>query len=396
MCWLLTRWRKFTALDGDANEKPTKILLIKMTEQGATVLAWRAMERAIHMVAGENVYFWVFEENRPILDMMAMIPPENVIAIDAKSLWSAARDVIGSILKIRRLGIDATVDMEFFARSSAVLGYLTGAKTRVGLHRFTTEGPYRGDLMTHRVEHNPYLHVSMAYLVLVECLLRDPRETPMPKMAVPEMDLQPPKLAIREDDVKSVREVLRNVGGYIPIGPIVLLNPNASDMLPLRRWESARFVELARRILSEFADSTIVFTGGKSERDAAEKLAEEIGSDRCFCVAGKTTLRELFALYSISKVLVTNDSGPGHFSALTDIAAIVLFGPETPRVFGPVGHNARSVWAGIACSPCVNAMNHRVSPCDNNVCMQMIAVEQVYGLVRDVLEKTHGTSSVGF
>jgi ADP-heptose:LPS heptosyltransferase len=385
LCWLLTRWRKFTEMDKALNDKPRKILLIKMTEQGATVLAWRAMERAIQMVGRENVYFWVFEENRPILDMMGMIPPENVIAINSGSLGSAGRDVIASLLKIRLLGIDATVDMEFFARSSAVLGYLTGAKKRVGLHRFTTEGPYRGDLMTHRVEHNPYLHVSMAYLVLVECLLRDPRETPMAKMAVPELDLQPPKLVIRKEDVEGVQEVLRVTGGYLPSGPIVLLNPNASDMLPLRRWESSRFVELARRILGEFPEATVLFTGGKRESEAAEQLAQEVESNRCFCVAGKTTLRQLFALYSISKVLVTNDSGPGHFSSLTDIAAIVLFGPETPRVFGPVGRNARAVWAGIACSPCVNAMNHRVSPCNNNVCMQMIGVEQVYRMVKTAI-----------
>jgi ADP-heptose:LPS heptosyltransferase len=199
------------------------------------------------------------------------------------------------------------------------------------------------------------------------------------------MDMAPPKLPIPPADVQRVRELLQLVGGYTPSGPIVLLNPNASDMLPLRRWESERFVQLARKLLAEFADLTVVFTGGKSERDAAEKLAADVRSNRCFCVAGKTTLRELFALYSISKVLVTNDSGPGHFSALTDIHAIVLFGPETPKVFGPIGKNARAVWAGIACSPCVNAMNHRVSPCNNNVCMQLIEVEQVYGLVREVL-----------
>lgn len=385
LCWLLTRWRKFTEIDEQVPARPKKILLFKMTEQGATVLAWRAMQRAIEMVGRENVYFWVFAENRPILDMMGMIPRENVIAIDASSLWSAARDVIKSLGRIRQLGIDATVDMEFFARSSAVLGYLTGAKMRAGLHRFTTEGPYRGDLMTHRVEHNPYLHVSMAYLVLVESLLRDPRERPLAKMPVPDLDLSPPKLEISQEDVQRVQMILQETGGYVPSGPIVLLNPNASDMLPLRRWESSRFIELARKILEENAGATVVFTGGKGEREGAEKLASEVGSHRCISLAGKTALRELFALYSISRVLVTNDSGPGHFSSLTDIHAIVLFGPETPKVFGPIGKNALPVWTGIACSPCVNAMNHRVSPCNNNVCMQMITVEQVYRLVKRTL-----------
>jgi len=38
--------------------------------------------------------------------------------------------------------------------------------------------------------------------------------------------------------------------------------------------------------------------------------------------------------YNISAVLVTNDSGPAHFSAITPIRSIVLFGPETPRLYG--------------------------------------------------------------
>jgi len=85
-------------------------------------------------------------------------------------------------------------------------------------------------------------------------------------------------------------------------------------------------------------------------------------------------------------VLVTNDSGPGHFSSMTHITSIVLFGPETPAVFGPLGPNTRIVRSDLACSPCVNAFNHRFSPCNNNVCMQMIEVEEVYRLVRDRLE----------
>ena len=35
-------------------------------------------------------------------------------------------------------------------------------------------------------------------------------------------------------------------------GPIVVLNPNASDLLPLRKWETARFGELATRILAAY------------------------------------------------------------------------------------------------------------------------------------------------
>ena len=109
-------------------------------------------------------------------------------------------------------------------------------------------------------------------------------------------------------------------------------------------------------------------------------------------MAGRTSLRDLIVLYTLADVLVTNDSGPGHFASLTEIDAVVLFGPETPALFAPLGGRAHVVWAGLACSPCVSAFNYRLSPCRNNVCMQAITVDQVSGKVREALAARSGVS----
>ena len=74
--------------------------------------------------------------------------------------------------------------------------------------------------------------------------------------------------------------------------------------------------------------------------------------------------------------MVTNDSGPGHFSSVTPLPTVVLFGPETPALYGSLG-NSLPVFAGLACSPCVSAANHRKTPCKDNVCMQSIQVSEV-------------------
>lgn len=368
-----------------AAEPPRKILLIKMTEQGATVLAYRAITRAIEMVGRDNVYFWVFEENRPILDLMDLIPAENVIAVRATGLFRFARDVLGSLRRLRALEIDATVDMEFFARASAILALLTGATRRVGLHRFKAEGPYRGDLLTHRVQWNPYYHTSAAYDVLVEALREDPRECPMLKRPAPRLDWAPPPLKFTPDEQARAQSILREAVGREIDGPVVLLNPNAGDMLPLRRWPTERFIELSEKLLTADASLHVGFTGAPAERDAVESIVRKLGSPRVFNLAGRTTLRELFAVYDACDVLLTNDSGPGHFSSLTDIHTVVLFGPETPALYGPLGRNAHVLYASLACSPCVNALNHRFSPCRNNVCMQTITAQQAFEKVMMLL-----------
>jgi len=103
-------------------------------------------------------------------------------------------------------------------------------------------------------------------------------------------------------------------------------------------------------------------------------------------------LKELLTLYTMADVLVTNDSGPGHFASMTDIHSIVLFGPETPLLFGAIGGKPHCLSANLSCSPCVNVSNHRFSPCKKNRCMDAITVDNVLSVVKACIEgKEHGS-----
>ena len=89
----------------------------------------------------------------------------------------------------------------------------------------------------------------------------------------------------------------------------------------------------------------------------------------------------MLVVYGFAEILVTNDSGPAHFASLTPIDVVVLFGPETPLLFGAPSPRSHALWAGIACSPCVNALNNRQSACQDNVCMKMLGVDLVFETV---------------
>ncbi len=60
------------------------------------------MNRAIDRVGRENVFFLLFAENRPILDVMALIPPENVIAINARNVTTAVFSALRALYRLRR------------------------------------------------------------------------------------------------------------------------------------------------------------------------------------------------------------------------------------------------------------------------------------------------------
>ena len=321
---------------------------------------------------------------------MGTIAPENIFEIRQESLLSFCLDMFKFLFKARTLGIDTVIDMEFFSRASALITYLSGAKIRVGCHRYSADLPYRGDLMTHKVQYNPYIHVARQYDLLVQAAMRPASECPMPKSEYSEAVQSAPLVKPAEYIFDQVRSTLQSLGvnGF---SPIVLLNPNASDLLPLRKWEAERFIELAHRLIDTDERLIVLFTGAPSEQSICEAIAAKVNSSRAVCVAGHTTLEELIALYWMADVLVTNDSGPGHFASLTDIKAVVLFGPETPLLFGPLGANATVIWKRLACSPCVSAFNHRNTPCNDNVCMKMITVnevlEQVEGILRVATKK---------
>ena len=387
LCFSLTAHRNAADRRRASSAPVRKVLFLKLIEQGATVLAAPALQRAVDRYGRENVYFCVFPENRAILDLLDIVPTRNVIELRHGNLQTFAIDAAAALRRMRSEGIDAIVDMEFLTRAPAILGYLSGAHTRVGLHRFEEEGPYRGDLLTHRVQYNPYLHTSEAYLQLVEALEADPTDLPLTKQPVRDAPLDPPRFEPTDADTARVRDLLAVEHGGPVDGPIVLLNPNTGDLLPTRMWRTERFVELGQRILAAYPKVTIALTGAPSERDGAEDVRRRIGTDRVLCMAGRTSLREVLVLYTLAEVLVTNDSGPGHFASMTDIDNIVLFGPETPQRFGPLGAHAHVLWAKLACSPCVNVYNHRFSACTDNVCMQEITVDQVFAQVQTALRR---------
>ncbi|HEX4696178.1 MAG TPA: glycosyltransferase family 9 protein [Candidatus Udaeobacter sp.] len=394
ICAILTIFRKIFEFGRPPGLRQfRRILFVKFAEQGSTVLAYPAIMRAIEFVGRENVYFVVFEDNRFILDAMEIIPDGNVITIPTNSLFALATGALRAVLQVRKTGIDAVVDMEFLTRFSAILTFMTGAKSRVGFHTFFGDGPYRGDLMTHRLLYNPHLHTSQMFEAMVEALTRDPALLPTfdfrPSANQPLARFRPSLSEVAEIDALLQRENAR-----IGSAPLILLNPNASDLLPLRRWPTARYVELARRLLERYPELFIGFTGAPAEAPSNNRLADEVGSSRVVQLAGKTTLRQLLVLYTRSDVLVTNDSGPAHFASMTPIRVITLFGPETPALFAARSPKAAALWAGIACSPCVNAYNNRQSVCRNNLCMQAITVDDVFKeLTRGVDDSLKRTTS---
>src|SRR4029077_5715518 len=292
LCAILTFVRKVLGSTKPPEPRHVRrILFVKFAEQGSTVLAYPAIRRATEMVGRENVYFLAFEDNRFILDAMRIIPEANVITIPTKSFFELAPGALRAVLQARKIGFDAAIDMEFLTRFSAIVTFTSGAKSRVGFHTFFGDGPYRGDLMTHRLLYNPHLHTSQMFEAMVAALTRDPATLPTFDF-VPPANEPLPGFEPSVNEVAEINALLKRENPRIGSAPLILLNPNASDLLPLRRWPAPRYVELARRLLERYPALFIGFTGAPAEAAVNNKLADEVGSRRVIQLAGKTTLRQ--------------------------------------------------------------------------------------------------------
>jgi len=375
----------FTPRTNDAG--PKNILFIELSEMGSAILADPAMQK-LNRIVDSRLFFAIFERNRASLQLLGTVPEENIYTIDESSISSFVRDTLGFFAWTRRKRIDVVIDLELFSRFTALLTGFSGARRRVGFHAFHNEGLYRGDFLTHRVAYNPHQHMSKNFIALANALISPTAEVPYSKTVIGDEETVLRKVVIEERDRTSIRRKIDEA--YPAYDPgrhrIVLFNTNASQLLPLRRWPQQHYVELAGVVLARYPDVIILLTGGKEDHDWLEAIAAAVRNDRCVNFAGRTRLTELPALYATSVFMLSNDSGPPHFASVTDMPVFVFFGPETPKLYLPLG-NATPIYAGLACSPCVSASNHRKTACRDNVCLQVIGVGQVMDLLRPLLDR---------
>ncbi len=388
LCFLATLLiRAINLFTGKEIRQPRKVLFIELSEMGSAILADPAM-RKMRQAGHTELYFLIFKSNAASLRLLNTIPEANIFTIRADGLLSLAVDSLRFLFQARREGIDTVIDLELFSRYSALLSGLSGAVNRIGFHAFHNEGLYRGDLLTHRVAYNPHLHIAKNFVALVNAALADCKELPFSKTLIDDSEIKLARAEVNEDAIAAMRDRIHS--DYPPYDEkrhrIVLINPNASDLLPQRRWMPDYFVAVMRALLADCAETLVLITGAPAEREEAELLKQRVGHARCINFAGRQRLEELPALYRIAEIMLTNDSGPGHFSAVTDLRTFVIFGPETPRLYGSLG-NSTPIYAGLACSPCVSAANHRKTPCADNVCLQVIKPERVLEPLRAALQE---------
>ena len=364
---------------------PKKILLVELSEMGSAILVDPAMQKLKRELDAE-LFFVIFQKNKPSLQLLHTVEDDHIFTIRAEGLIGLAIDTLRFLFWTRRQGIDTVIDLELFSRYTALLTGLSGASNRVGFHAFHNEGLYRGNMLSHKVAYNPHIHIAKNFIALVNSLTAEKPQIPYSKTLVTDEEIHLARAEVSQEELDAVQQLMKDYyeGLDLKRHKIVLINANASDLLPQRRWDRANYAQVAQQIIEQYEDVIVFLTGSGSERPGLALLAEDVDHPRCINFAGAVGFSQLPALYKSSLLMISNDSGPAHFAAVTDMPTYVLFGPETPSLYGSLGPTT-AIYAGLACSPCVSASNHRKTACTDNICLQMITPKQVLETVQPLL-----------
>lgn len=387
-CFLMSLAHKFLSLFNKAKNqvpRPQKILFTELSEMGSAILAYPAMKYVVTRYSEAEVFFLIFEQNRGSVDILDIIPRDHVFTINIRSPLRFLFSTLKAVRTINKTGIDTIIDFERFARFTALLSVLIKAETRVGFNRYQDEGLYRGDFMSHPVVYNHHQHIAKNFLALVRSVGMS-GEKPFFKAVISDA-LTIPHYQSSEKNLSRLKKRLAAINPQIyKTDHLILFNLSNGEPLPNRAWPVSNYAVLAKRI-SEHFNAVIVFVGQEDAKGNAKRIMSSVEADFCIDFTNQTSFSELLNICNLADVLITADSGLAHFAALTPIKNIVLFGPETPVLYGPLGQNCRCLYAGFSCSPCFSVHNHCQTICQDAQCMKAITADEVFEIIYQYLKE---------
>jgi hypothetical protein len=280
------------------------------------------------------------------------------------------------------------IDLEFYAKFPLVLASLGNVTKKAGF--YMNPDPWRRELLDVPGWYNHYFHTKDIFLSLVYLLAKD--DYYYLDFAEFSAKYSYPRVTPGEEHVTSTRAKL-TAHGVNASSRVFIINPNTSPELApeARKWPAERYGDLARQLLAEYPDAHIAFIGTKGEKAYVDAVAATAHDKRAFGMAGELNLRELLALFSMTDVLISNDSGPMHLACLVDTPVVGLFFADTPTLFAPIGTRTASVSPSLYSMPLFTVYNGkdvvvgRPTAVVRNIAACTVSVEKVMEQARPII-----------
>lgn len=371
-------------------EKEFKTIAIAKFKGMGSIIQTTPMINAIkNKYPNAEIIFISTKANEILLKKISWI--DTVVCIDDTNLVKFISSNITSLFFLIKKRPEVYFDLEIYSDYSTLFTLFTLSTNRVGF--YLRSSSFRMGIYTHMMFFNPLVPISNVYLQLSMLIGCNPKNTNLyPLTGEYKFCSQSSVLSSQSSVLSSQSSNLKStVSCPLSLVPspfnqkdYVVINPNASDLRIERRWPKEKFIELIQMVLNQFPDKFIYIIGSKSENPYSEEITKAINNSKVINTAGTTSINELIELIKNAELMVTNDTGPMHIAFCTNTPIICLFGPCSPNQYG-VSKKAHIIYKPVYCSPCVH--DFEIAPCKgNNVCMQLISVNEVFDKVQFLLQ----------
>ncbi len=345
-----------------SSAQPERILIVRLGALGDIIHAVPAQQLLRRRFPDCEIH-WLSEPSyKGLLETVPGL--DRVWTADTKA-WSRrisrSRELPELIRRLRSLRFDWAFDLQGLAKS-AVLARLARPRRLFGFRPERFKETMAGWFYSRSFEGEADLsrHVTQANLSLVRDVLGESGETLADDGLLP--------LEIPQEAVEAVDGRLREQG--VEAAPAVI-NPGAG--WPTKIWPARNYARLGQEIESRLG-IPCVFSYGPGEEEIIERIRKEWSPHplRTF----PTSIVELAALCTRSRLFIAGDTGPMHLAAALGTPVVAVMGPTARRRNGPFSPEDEVVQFDLHCSDCYKRR------CKVFFCMEIPVFEVMRAVIR--------------
>lgn len=305
---------------------PKKILVIKLAAAGDTVLMVPALRALRKNYPNAQIDWWVSPINAEIAQTNPFVDKFWVFAV------TGIFRVVRIVLTLRKNNYDLVIDFEQWARGTAIVSFLIGAKYRVG---FVTPGQYRDALYSKSIEKSTENHEVVEFLRLI-----------------PGADLQSldKKLELWETEagISQVNEVLSE--NNVDKSKLkILIHPGCGSDGGPREWPLVNYAVLGHWLLQKYG-AQIFLTAGPEEVFKSQNL-KKLLNGRALDLGGRLSWNGTISLLKKMDLVLSGNTGVMHIAAALAKPQIALHGPTNPKLWGPLNAKAHIIQSDCPSCP---------------------------------------------
>lgn len=358
-----------------------EILVVKLSAIGDVVHSLPALNLLKRRLPQAKITWVVEPLSRDLLTGHPAV--ERVVTFDKKQFKSLSTKAMKEFgLQLNTTRYDCAIDLQGLFKSAAICRG-SGAKKIFGFSGAREMAPL---LYTERVDTGDYFaydkHVVLHNMRLANAaanaLTGKKVDMSDDKVLASQCEFALP--SIKDASIQKIEQIFAEQQSATHVSqtehaPLVVLIPGTTWITKL--WPMPSWAALAEKLA--VGGFRIALVGGKAEVETNKNLAREIrakvaGAD-VVDLTGKTSLGDLMALFSRSRLVIGGDTGPLHLAAAMNVPEIVgVYGSTPIGRNGPFGEHCTTVSTSLECQPCFS----KTCKISTLACLTELSVDAVF------------------